>query len=170
MKKIITFMLLMVAVTAMAQRPQQGRREHGQRPSIEQFNQQKCQYVVRHLGLSAADSLRFVPIYQEQLKKKGDLMRRYAADRATMHALRQHQQVADTTLQRINRQQADWKVEDAKLEQAFLIQLEQVLSPAQIYNYVQVEQKFKNEMMGRYQQRNQHRGQNKPNHGPNKPK
>lgn len=148
MKRFAFFALMFVMMLpALAQRP--GRQNRGHNATIEQFNERKCTYIVRQLNLNAADSTRFVPLYQELLKQKSEMLKQYAADREVLRALHQHQQVADTTLMRVNRNIAAFKVAEAQLDQDFIGRLEKVLSPAQIYNYVQAEQQFKNQMMER---------------------
>lgn len=164
MKKILTFaiMALVSCSLIMAQGSDDRSNERGRRhkmPTMEEFMQMKLKHTVKELNLSEMDSAEFAPLYTQMLKDKRALMEKYGTERELLKQLRQGKQLADTTLQRITRNSAQLKVEDAQLEQQFLQRLEKVLTPAQIYNYQRAEENFRSRMMAG------HRGGNGNGHG-----
>lgn len=156
MKKFI-FTLLILLVIPMGLCAQQDARTQGNHVrhdghphfDFEQYLSQKCDAVVREMGLSSADSIKFVPVYCELQQQKSQLFRKYGGGRKVRRALERGEQVADTTLMRVINNQAKLQAEDAQLEQRFIERFAQVLTPIQLYKLQLAEQKFKTDMMKR---------------------
>lgn len=121
----------------------------GAAPSFDSYLRNKCDMVVHELELSPADSARFIPIYEELLKEKSSLFRKYGGGRRIRFAVENGEQVADTTLMRVIYNSAQLQVEDAQLEQRYLIRLSGVLTPLQIYKLQKAEQKFRTDALRR---------------------
>ena len=169
MKRILSLLLLLFVLTATlpaqnarrraaaegtkaqqtsTQRP--NARHHQQSgPNFGSYLHEKCDAVVHELGLSPQDSARVIPIYHELQSEKAALFRKYGGARAVRIQLESGQPVADSTLVRINHNNAQLQVEDALLEQRFLARFQSVLTPLQIFQLQQAEQKFKTNMMRR---------------------
>lgn len=116
---------------------------------FEEYLKRKCDAVVAEMGLTPQETERFVPLYRELQKKKGELFRKYGGSRRVRHMIEQGQEVADTTLLRVVNNQAKLLAEDAQLEQSYVERFSKVLTPLQLYKLQQAEQKFKTEMMKR---------------------
>ncbi len=148
---LLFVLILIIPVTALAQNDQkpENRGNNGQRPSFENFLRTKCDMVVHELGLSQKDSARFIPIYQELLKEKSALYRKYGGGHRVSMAVERGESVPDTALMRVIFNNAQLQVEDAKLEHSYLIRLSGVLTPVQLYRLQKAEQKFRTNVMRR---------------------
>lgn len=157
MKRLVLLLvlILIVPMVAMAQnnRRNSSEGENGQRPSFESFMRTKCDMVVHELGLSPKDSARFIPIYQELLKEKADLYKKYGGGRRIRLKVEMGEAVPDTTLMRVIYNNSQLQVEDAQLEHRYLLRLSGVLTPIQLYNLQKAEQKFRTSIMRRPQNR-----------------
>lgn len=141
MKRLFFCLLLsFLAITSFAQH---------QRPSFEQFQQMKLDFIVKEMGLSEADAQKFAPIYKELIQERSSLYLKYRANGKIKRDIRKGVQVADTTLQRISRDDAQLQIEDAKLEQEYQQKFEQVLTPQQVCAWREAEKKFRGNMMRR---------------------
>ncbi len=154
MKKSFLLLALLVIAPIIAFAQPNHRRGEGrdaERPSFESFMRTKCDMVVHELGLSQKDSTRFIPIYQELLREKSELYRKYGGGHRIRMAIERGEAVADTALMRVIYNSAQLQVEDAQLEHRYLIRLSGVLTPTQLYNLQKAEQKFRANMMRRPQ-------------------
>lgn len=143
MKRLFFCLLLsFLTITSFAQR---------QRPSFEQFQQMKLDFIVKEMGLSEGEIQKFEPIYKELIQERSALYRKYRANGRIKKAIRDGEQVADTTMQRISRDDAQLQIEDAQLEQEYQQKFEQVLTPQQICAWRDAEKKFRSNMMRRRQ-------------------
>lgn len=155
MKKILYILILSLIVPVSLSAQPDARRRNGNeasrnpRADFEQFMQVKCDFVVSELGLTAQDSVRFVPVYRELQQQKTQLFRKYGGGRRVRHQLERGEQVPDTTLLRVVNNQARLQAEDAQLEFQYIERLAKVLTPMQLYKLQQAEQKFKTDMMKR---------------------
>lgn len=120
-----------------------------QRASFEQFQQMKLDFIVKEMGLSEGDVQKFAPIYKELIQERSALYRKYHANGKIKKAIREGEQVADTTMQRISRDDAQLQIEDAQLEQEYQQKFEQVLTPQQVCSWRDAEKKFRSNMMRR---------------------
>lgn len=143
MKRLFFCLLLsFLTITSFAQR---------QRPSFEQFQQMKLDFIVKEMGLSEGEIQKFEPIYKELIQERSALYRKYRANGRIKKAIRDGEQVADTTMQRISRDDAQLQIEDAQLEQEYQQKFEQVLTPQQVCAWRDAEKKFRSNMMRRRQ-------------------
>lgn len=141
MKRLFFCALLSIlTITSFAQR---------QRASFEQFQQMKLDFIVKEMGLSEAEIQKFAPIYKELIQERSALYRKYRANGKIKKAIRDGEQVADTTMQRISRDDAQLQIEDAQLEQEYQQKFEQVLTPQQVCSWRDAEKKFRSNMMRR---------------------
>ena len=156
MKRLVLFLalVLIVSAAAMAQNNRLGEGgERQERPSFESFMRTKCDMVVHELGLSSKDSARFIPIYQELLKEKSELYKKYGGGHRLRMAIERGEAVPDTALMRVIYNSSQLQVEDAQLEHRYLLRLSGVLTPVQLYNLQKAEQKFRMSIMRRPQKR-----------------
>lgn len=141
MKRLFFCALLSIlTISSFAQR---------QRASFEQFQQMKLDFIVKEMGLSEGDVQKFAPIYKELIQERSALYRKYHANGKIKKAIREGEQVADTTMQRISRDDAQLQIEDAQLEQEYQQKFEQVLTPQQVCSWRDAEKKFRSNMMRR---------------------
>jgi len=149
---LLFVLILIIPVAALAQNT--NRRDGGEnreRPSFESFMRTKCDMVVHELGLSQKDSSRFIPIYQELLKEKSELYKKYGGGRRIRMSVDRGESVPDTALMRVIYNSSQLQVEDAQLEHRYLLRLSGVLTPVQLYKLQKAEQKFRTSMMRRPQ-------------------
>lgn len=153
MKKNIMFILFacLVSFAVSAQGRGNGGPRGGARPefSFEQYQQNKCDFIVKEMELSEEDQGRFLPVYKELLAAKSSLYRKYGGAHRIMRSVSQGEQVPDTTMQRAVQNARQLQLEDAQLEQDYLAKFEKILTPVQVIRLQEAEQKFKNEMMKR---------------------
>jgi len=141
MKRYILLSLLTILTfSTFAQRP---------RASFEQFQQMKLDFIVKEMGLSQTEIEKFAPIYKELIAEKSALYRKYRANGKIKKAIRDGEEIADTTMQRISRDDAQLQIEDAQLEQEYQQKFESVLSPQQICQWREAEKKFRSDVMRR---------------------
>ncbi len=152
---LIFVLILMVPLAVMAQNDRRNADNggNGQRPSFESFMRTKCDMVVSELGLSQQDSSRFIPIYQELLKEKDELYKKYSGGRRIRLQVEMGETVPDTTLMRVIYNNSLLQVEDAQLEHRYLLRLSGILTPMQLYKLQNAEQKFRTSIMRRPQKR-----------------
>lgn len=117
--------------------------------SFEQFQEDKCNFIIREMELTEAEVEKFLPVYKELMKAKNALYRKYGGSHRVMRSVNEGRQVADSTMQRAAQDARQLQLEDAKLEQEYLQKFEKILTPVQIIKLQEAEQKFKNEMMQR---------------------
>lgn len=157
MKRLVFFLvlILIVPMAAMAQNNRRSGNDGGnsQRPTFESFMRTKCDMVVHELGLSPKDSSRFIPIYQELLREKSELYKKYGGGRRIRMQVDMGESVPDTTLMRVIYNNSQLQVEDAQLEHRYLLRLSGVLTPMQLYKLQNAEQKFRTSIMRRPQKR-----------------
>jgi len=120
------------------------------RPNPERFIQDKICFIVREMRLSAADSLRFVPIYKQLQKDKFLLMKQRTA---STHDLRRRlskspdAEIQDSIYLKVVEDEYRYNIEDAQLESAYLEKFKKILSPRQLYSYSRAEKRFKSRFM-----------------------
>lgn len=151
MRKILLAIILTLAcATGFAQG--QGHRPGGQghRPNFEKFTEDRISFVTRFMQLSEADSIKFVPVYKEMLKEKGELMFKYHKTR-----IRPNQQYDDATYTEVAMNEADYKIEDAKCDKKYLEKFQKILTAKQVYSYTVAERMFVGQFMGHGGQRPQ---------------
>lgn len=141
MKRLFFCLLLsFLTISSFAQR---------QHASFEQFQQMKLDFIVKEMALSEGDIQKFAPIYKELIQERSALYSKYRANGKIKKAIRNGEQVADTTMQRISRDDAQLQIEDAKLEQEYQQKFEAVLTPQQVCAWREAEKKFRGNMMRR---------------------
>lgn len=140
-KYLFTILLCFAAImSASAQRPQGrpgGRPNGGQMPNFEKFLQDRISFVTKAMKLSADDSIKFAPIYKEKLKAKGELMLKYRHQR-----IAPNREYADTTYTNAAIAETEYKIEDAKVDMSYLVRFQSILTPKQLYDYIQAEKRF----------------------------
>ena len=141
MKRLLIFTIIaLVNLSVFAQH---------NRPSFEQFQQMKLDYIVKEMGLSNNDVQKFAPLYKELIKERSNLYAKYRANGRIKYKIRNGETVADSTMQRISRDDATLQIEDAKLEQEYQQKFEAVLTPQQVCAWRDAEKKFRGNMMRR---------------------
>ena len=151
MKKSL-IMIILACLLCITAQPQGARQSNPQAHggfSFEQYQQDKCDFIVKEMELSEADINKFLPTYKELLKAKSELYHKYGKSRRVMRDVREGKQVPDSIMQHASQDASQLQVEDAKLEQEYLQKFEKLLTPVQIIRLQEAEQKFKNEMMKR---------------------
>lgn len=149
---LLTLTLCCSVCFAQSQNVQrQGRGTH--RPNFEKYLEDRVSFVTKVMQLSPADSVKFVPVYKEMLKEKGDLMFKFHHVR-----IRPNQQYADSTYTNVALAEAQYKIEDAKCDMKYIEKFQKILTPKQVYSYTVAEKMFVGSFMGR-NQANSNRGQ-----------
>ena len=151
MKNIFTLILMLSCMTLMAQNPQNHQRPQRQAPNMEKYLQDRTDFVIGKMKLSPADSIKFVPIYKEKLKAKGNLM----TNSRPPH-IHPGKEYADSVYMKAVEMETNYKVEDAKIDQEYNKKFSQILTPKQLFIYMQAEKQF----IGSFMHRGPRRGQN----------
>lgn len=151
----LLIMLLLLPLGSVLAQPQKARARGANEPAhsssfnFEQFLDMKCNYVVGELGLTPDESARFLPIYRELQKEKSHLYHKYTGFRQVRKAVVNGEQIADTTVMRVVRNNAQLQVEDAQLEQKYIEKLSRVLTPVQLFKLQHAQKTFTTDMMKR---------------------
>lgn len=150
----VVFSLLIFTASADILIPGQSRvktsqPQHSRGFSFEQYQENKCNFIIQELELSPEEVERFLPVYKQLLQEKSALYHQYGGSHRVMRSVSEGQQVPDSTMQRAAQNARKLQLEDAKLEEKYLSKFEQILKPVQIIRLQEAEQKFKNEMMKR---------------------
>lgn len=141
MKRFILISIIaFVSLSVFAQR---------NRPSFEQFQQMKLDFIVKEMGLNDSEIQKFSPVYKELIKERSTLYSKYRANGKIKRAIHNGENVADSTMQRISRDDAQLQIEDAKLEQEYQQKFEKILTPQQVCKWRDAEQKFRSDLMRR---------------------
>lgn len=119
------------------------------RPSFEEFQQMKLDYIVKEMGLNENEIQKFTPLYKDLIKERSQIYSKYRNNGKIKMAMRKGEAVADSTMQRISRDDAQLQIEDAQLEQKYQQKFEQILTPQQVCKWRDAEQKFRTNIMRR---------------------
>lgn len=150
MKKLLLVFTLLTGLLANA--PAVAQNNGGgdrQFPSFEQFMAEKICFLVKEMKLNAADSTKFISVYQELQREKGQLMMKYRGTRDVIRKIRRGETVADSLYIKVVNIDAQVQAEDAQLELKYIDRFAKVLTPKQLFDYRQAEKKFKNNLMQR---------------------
>lgn len=167
MKKILfTLILFIGCIMVYAQQPQRPQRpQRGQMPNFEKYLEDRISFVTGVMKLSAADSVKFVPLYKEKLKAKGELMMK-----SHHYRIMPNQQYPDSIYTNAAMAETQYKIDDAKIDMEYLKKFEKVLTPKQLFTYQQAEKMFVGSFMNRAGgPRGGHGGPNKQGQNPGKP-
>jgi len=169
MKKIL-FTLFLVLATFAAVQAQPGKQGNDQkRPSMEEFFQMKLDFVIKDLKLSAADSIKFAPLYREYQAAKGELMRNASGGRSIGFKMMKKETVTEQDYLSAARGELEYKVKDAELTKSWYAKFEAVLTPQQLFTLIRAEERFAAEMMNRHGRRGgQGNGAGRPGNSPKK--
>lgn len=140
---VLTLSLLMITFMSFAQKPNNGQKRH-ERPNMEKFLEDRTNFVVSKMKLSAEDSIKFVPIYKEKLKAKGELMMKSRPP----HII-PGQEYADSVYMKAVELETNYKIEDAKIDEAYNKKFAKILSAKQLFIYLQAEKMFVGSFMHR---------------------
>lgn len=136
------FLMLLVSLvtSAMAQKP-------GWQPSYQDFFKHKCDFIVREMNLSSADSCKFVPLYCCMMKEKFEMMKKYESARQLGMRVRRDETLTDAEYTQLAEARVNLKVEEATIERTWLEKFKSVLSPKQLCDYTKAEKKFSRDVM-----------------------
>ena len=140
-RNILLLLVSFLTLTVFAQQRQ--------RPSFEDFQKTKLEFIVKEMGLSDTEIDKFSPIYKEMSSERIALYAKYRDNTRIKRAMHNGEQVADTTMQRISRDDAQLQLEDAQLEMKYQQKFEKILSPQQVMKWRDAEQKFRSDVMSR---------------------
>ena len=144
MKRSILLLLISLLSFSVFAQPRQ-------RASFEEFQKMKLDFIVKEMELNDAEIAKFTPVYKELSAERIALYAKYRDNNRIKRAMRNGEQVADSTMQRISRDDAQLQVEDAQLEIKYQEKFEAILSPQQIIKLHEAEQKFRDDIMSRRQ-------------------
>lgn len=116
-------------------------------PSFEEFMAQRTHFFIQEMKLNDADSAKFVGVYKNLMKDKGELMHKYHVDREVWRKIRSGESLPDSIYVRLVNNDAKMQVEDAQLELQYVEHLSKVLTPKQVFEYRQAEKKFRSNFM-----------------------
>lgn len=132
------FLSFILALGCMLSYAQQSQHQHsGYRANFEKFLEDRVRFVTHIMELNPADSVKFVPLYKEMLKEKGELMFKRPRQR-----IRKNQQYPDSVYLKAAESEVEFKVEDAKIELKYLYKFESFLTPKQVYSWILAEKMF----------------------------
>lgn len=160
-KLLILFVACLAFVSAQAQAPSASHERGGQRPSIEEFFTYKTNFIIKDLKLNAADSARFVPLYRDYMKAKGELMRNASGSHAMGRKMMRGETITDDDYLKAARGEVEFKVKESELAREWLAKFETVLTPQQLFSLLRAEEHFAVEMTNRHNHRvggAEHRG------------
>ena len=141
---------LMASFSVMSYAQTKGNKgNHEQHPSFEEFMAQRTHFFIQEMKLNNTDSAKFVVVYQQLMKDKGELMRKYHPGRDMWRKLRQGEALPDTTYLRLVENDAKLELEDAQLELSYVERFSKILTPRQLFDYRQAEKKFRSNFMKR---------------------
>lgn len=146
---LLNMMLCMLAPMCLFGQQNASKPQNSAGQSFDSFLHEKCDAVVHELGLNPKDSARFIVIYHELQEEKAKLFRKYGGGRIVRLQIESGRTVADSTLIRVAHNYAQLQVEDALLEQRFMARFLAVLTPMQLFQLQQAEQKFKTSVVRR---------------------
>ena len=136
MKKILlSFILIICGISVFAQQPQG--RQRREMPNFDKYLQDRIAFVTGVMKLDPADSIKFVPLYKEKLKAKGELMMN-----SRHYRIMPNQQYADSIYTNAAMAETQYKIDDAKIDMEYLKKFEKVLTPKQLFSYQQAEKMF----------------------------
>lgn len=142
MKKIFLLFVMLIGCSSLIaqQHSQDGPHRHGadHRPNFEKFLSDRIAFVTKAMSLSQEDSVKFVPVYKEKLKAKGDLMFKSRPKTRIIPG----QEYPDSVYLNVALREAQYKIDDAKIDMEYLKKFEQILTPKQVFKYVQAEKMF----------------------------
>ncbi len=148
--------LLMLCLALMASigavcyaQPQEGKGNKNHHASFEEFMAQRTHFFIQEMKLNDADSAKFVGVYKNLMKEKGELMRKYYIDRENWRKIRNGETLPDSIYSRMVENDAKMQVEDAQLELQYVDHFSKVLTPRQVFDYRQAEKKFRSNFMRR---------------------
>lgn len=148
MKKILIIISIVVMamfnVTVSAQE-----RNHSGIPSFEEFLAERVRFIVSEMKLDSQDSAKFVVVYNQMMKDKGELMKKYRGGREIFRKMHKGEPISDDLYMNFVTNQVQLEVEDAKLEQEYIGKFSQVLTPKQIFDYRMAERRFKDNVIQR---------------------
>lgn len=157
MKRLLLFLILTLGCSlCFSQQPQQSKHNghsHGNRPNFERFIEDRVRFVTQVMELEPADSIKFVPLYKDMLKEKGELMFKRPRQR-----IRKDQQYPDSVYTKAAESEIEFKVEDAKIELKYLYKFQTILTPKQVFSWIQAEKMFISSFM---QKGKEHRQESK---------
>lgn len=140
---VLAVCLMLSALTAAPALAQEGKGDsRRQKPSFEQFMADKTRFLMAEMQLPAADSAKFVPLYRQMMKAKGQLMRKYRPQRGLARRHKSGEAIPDSVYQKAVFDDITLRIEDAKLEQEYLHKFAKVLTPKQLYSYQLAEKRF----------------------------
>lgn len=133
---LLSLIMFLICVICFAQTQGQ-RRGPGQRPNFDKYVEDRIAFVTKVMGLAPADSSKFVPLYKNMLKEKGELMFKRPHQR-----IMPNQQYPDSVYNNAAIGEIEYKLEDAKIEKKYLEQYQKFLTPKQVFSWIQAEKLF----------------------------
>lgn len=149
MKKILSLFVLLLSCTICLYGQNRRNGDEEKRPSFEQFLAHKTSFMVREMQLNEADSVRFVGVYMQLQKEKGELMRKYHTGHEVFQKIKAGTEWPDSLYLRIVFNDAQLQMEDTQLERQYLDKFSKILTPKQLFMYMMADRKFKNSFMQR---------------------
>jgi len=149
MKKslLVLCLTLMASIGAIAYAQPKDGKGRDPRASFEEFMAQRIHFFIDEIKLNDEDSAKFVVVYKELLKEKGELMRKYHLDREIWQKIRNGETLSDELYMKMVETDAKLQAEDAQLELTYVERFSKVLTPKQLFDYRQAEKKFRSNFM-----------------------
>ena len=135
MKRLFLTIILVIGCSVAFAQEQP--KHKGHRPNFEKFLKDRVSFVTHAMELDAADSVKFVPLYLEMLKEKGELMFKRPRQR-----IRPDQEYPDSVYTKAAESEIEFNFEDAKIEKKYLHKFQEILTPKQVFSWIQAEKKF----------------------------
>lgn len=138
MKKLCLTLVLIISCLSLSAQPGRQGRGRGQMPNLEKYLEDRISFVTKAMHLDPADSIKFVPLYKEKLKAKGESMFKNHSRQRIMP----NQEYADSVYINAVMAEAQYKIDDANIDMEYLKKFEKILTPKQLFRYIQAEKMF----------------------------
>lgn len=138
-KFILTLILsMLISLTAVAQR------HHGRKFNAEQHRQERADFFIKEMNLTAKEQADFIPLMQEYINA------RFEANREARNAARELRRKANKTsadYQKVIDQMLAQKEKEVNLQKEYYKKFGQVLPPEKVLKYHSSEMKFMGEVV-----------------------
>ena len=145
MKKKGIFLLLLLVSTNLFLFAQ---RDDKRREEFEQFKEKRVAFITKAMALNTEEANAFWPLYNELQEKKFELNQQLrkavyefmkSVKTGKVHTASEYKDMVDLT--------AQFKINDAKLEEEYITKFSKVISYEKIFRYQQAELQFARQML-----------------------
>jgi len=145
MKKKLVFLLLFGLISAnfflFAQR------EERRRADFEQLREKRIEFITKAMALTASEAKDFLPLDAELQTKKFELNRQLRRALSEFRGNERGRKRTESEYKKIVNLYAQFRINEAKLEEEYISKFAKVISYEKIYLYQQAEQQLARQML-----------------------